>query len=68
MADLFVGLIVLVVFFALLYNLFFQKKKKDCHTLPSCAGCSESRDCVKPCDHCSPEELKNELQKILHDK
>ncbi|MGB7595595.1 MAG: FeoB-associated Cys-rich membrane protein [Erysipelotrichaceae bacterium] len=65
MADIIVGSIVLVVFIALTYNLFLKKKPNDCHSSPSCAGCSEGQ---KGCDHCTPEELKNELHNVLHPK
>jgi hypothetical protein len=65
MSDYIVGFIVLVVFLALTYNLFLRKKPKDCHSQANCAGCTEG---MKNCDHCTPEELKNELHKVLHPK
>ncbi|HAO60437.1 MAG TPA: hypothetical protein DCQ90_00440 [Erysipelotrichaceae bacterium] len=67
MADILIGGVVLGIFAALAYTLFFKKKKDGCHTSASCAGCAEATTCETSCSHCSPEELKNELRKALRE-
>jgi hypothetical protein len=65
MSDFVIGSIVLVVFIVLAYNLLI-KKKPDCHSSPSCAGCGEAKHACDACLHTSPETLKEELRKMLH--
>ncbi len=68
MADIIVGAIVLVIFATLAYNLFLRMKSANYHSSPTCMGCSENKDCTSQCDHKSPEQLKNELESVLHPK
>jgi hypothetical protein len=67
MADFIIGAVVLVIFAGLTYNLFLRKKSSDCHAVITCAGCDEGKDCAHHCEKSSPEALKKELHKILHD-
>jgi len=62
MADLIISLIVFILLSLVIFSMLRSRKRakaSGCGT--SCAGCSENS-----CSTCSPEDLKNELRKVLH--
>ncbi len=62
MADFIISLLVLTILSLVSFTMFRSRKRaKESGCGTSCAGCSENS-----CATCSPEDLKNELKKVLH--
>jgi len=62
MADLIISLIIFMILSLVIFSMLRSRKRakaSGCGT--SCAGCSENS-----CSTCSPDDLKNELKKVLH--
>jgi len=62
MADLIISLIIFMILSLVIFSMLRSRKQaKASGCGSSCAGCSENS-----CSAYSPEDLKNELRKVLH--